>query len=68
MIAAMESLAFIEKDIGKIIDESKRFIPQDSTIFKLFSDIQDWSGGNIDWEQAREKIAGKYGYDKYLGN
>ena len=68
MIAAMESLAFIEKDIGKIIDESKRFIPQDSTIFKLISDIQDWSGGNIDWEQAREKIAGKYGYDKYLGN
>ena len=68
VIAAMESLAFIEKDIGKIIDESKRFIPQDSTIFKLISDIQDWSGGNIDWEQAREKIAGKYGYDKYLGN
>ena len=53
IIAAMESLAFVEKDIGKIIDESKRFIPQDSTIFKLISDIQDWSGGNIDWEQAR---------------
>jgi ADP-ribosylglycohydrolase len=68
VIAAIESLAFIEKDIKKIIEESKRFIPQDSTIHKLISDIQDWSGGNIDWEQAREKIAAKYGYDKYLGN
>ena len=49
MIAAMEALAFVEKDISKIINESKRFIPKDSTIFKLISDIQDWSAGNIDW-------------------
>ena len=68
IIAAMESLAFIEKNINKLIEESKRFIPKDSTIYKLISDIQDWSSGNIDWIQAREKIAAKYGYDKFLGN
>ncbi len=68
MIAAIESLAFIESDIKKIIEDSKKFIPNDSTIYKLISDIQDWSSGNIDWLQAREKIAAKYGYDKYLGN
>ena len=68
IIAAIESLAFVENDIVKIIEESKKFIPNDSTIYKLISDIQDWSSGNIDWLQAREKIASKYGYDKYLGN
>ncbi len=55
-------------DIIKIIEESKKFIPNNSTIYKLISDIQNWSSGNIDWLQAREKIASKYGYDKYLGN
>jgi len=68
VVAAMESMAFIENDIKKIIEESKKFIPTDSTIYKLISDIQDWSSGNLDWEQARSKIEDKYGYSKFPGN
>lgn len=68
IIAAIESMAFVENDIKIIIEKSKQFIPNDSVIYKLISDLQDWSSGNIDWKQAREKIVDKYGYDKYLGN
>ena len=68
VIAALEAQAFVEKDINKLIDVAKYLIPRDSVIYKLISDIQDWRAGNSDWEKAREKIAGKYGYDKFLGN
>ena len=68
IIAAIESMAFIENDIKKIIEQSKKFVPSNSVIYKLISDIQNWSLSNIDWLQAREKIEEKYGYDKYLGN
>ena len=68
VIAAIESQAFVEKDINKLIEVAKNFIPKDSVIFQLISDIQDWRAGNNDWRQARKKIAGKYGYDKFLGN
>ena len=68
VVAAMEAMPFIEKDIKKIIEESKKFVPTDSTIYKLISDIQDWSSGNLDWEQARSKIEDKYGYSKFPGN
>ena len=68
VVAAIEAMAFVENDISKIIDESKKFIPQDSTIYKLISDLQDWSTSNLGWEQAREKIVENYGYDKFLGN
>tara|TARA_B100001175_G_scaffold304726_1_gene301039 strand:- start:1102 stop:3267 length:2166 start_codon:yes stop_codon:yes gene_type:complete len=67
VVAAMEAMAFIEKDTKKIIEHCKRYIPKDSTIFKLISDIQDWSSGNLDWEQAREKIDDIYGYEKFIG-
>ena len=61
VVAAIEAYSFIETDIKKIIEESKKFIPKESEIFKLISDIQNWSSGNIDWEQARIKIDEKYG-------
>ena len=67
VVAAMEAMAFIEKDTKKIIEHCKRYIPKDSTIFKLISDIQDWRSGNLDWEQAREKIDDIYGYEKFIG-
>ena len=67
MVASMEAMAFIENDTKKIIEHCKKYIPNDSIIYKLISDIQDWRSGNLDWEQARSKIEEKYGYNKYQG-
>jgi len=68
VVAAIEAMAFVENDISKLINESKKIIPKDSTIYKLISDLQDWRTSNLGWEQAREKIVENYGYDKFLGN
>ena len=67
MVAAMESLAFIEKDINKIINESKKYIPNTSEIYKVIGELQNIRSGNSDWMQAREFLAENYDYDKYLG-
>ena len=61
-------MAFVESDLTKLVEQAKKFIPDNSVIFRLISDIQEWRSGNLGWEQAREKIAENYGYDKYLGN
>ena len=67
MVAAMESLAFIEKDINKIINESKKYIPNTSEIYKVIGELQNIRSGNSDWMQARQFLAENYDYDKYLG-
>ncbi len=68
VVAALESMAFVENDLTKLVDQAKKIVPDNSVIFRLISDIQEWRSGNLGWEQAREKIVENYGYDKYLGN
>ncbi|ACZ41022.1 ADP-ribosylation/Crystallin J1 [Thermobaculum terrenum ATCC BAA-798] len=67
VIAAIEAQAFVEDNIEKLIDCGISFIPQDSTIYRLITDIRNWYTAYDDWEQTRELIEQKYGYDKYGG-
>ena len=68
VVAALEAQAFIEKDLNKLLDTAVSFIPRKSLIYQLISDLRDWHAGEKDWRKTREKIAAKYGYDKYGGN
>lgn len=68
VIAAMESLAFVERDLNALIDAAVRFIPRDSIIFRLIADLREWRVRFPDWRAAREQIAARYGYDRYPGN
>lgn len=68
VLAAMEAQAFIEPDIGNLLDTAVTFIPQDSLIYRMIGDIRDWHAEFPDWRVTREYIANNYGYDKYLGN
>src|SRR5919112_409947 len=68
MLAAMESLAFVEPDLEKLLDCGLQFIPADSVIARLVHDIHEWRAKDDDWRATRERIAGTYGYDKYGGN
>ncbi|HEU5103501.1 MAG TPA: ADP-ribosylglycohydrolase family protein, partial [Roseiflexaceae bacterium] len=68
MLAAMESLAFVEPDIEKLLECGLQFIPRDSVIARLVHDIHEWHAKDEDWRATRERIAGTYGYDKYGGN
>jgi ADP-ribosylglycohydrolase len=69
VLAAMESLAFVEKEIDKLIDTAVALIPHDSIIYRMISDIRDWHAEvPHDWRKTREQIEATYGYDKYGGN
>ena len=68
VVAAMEALAFVERDIDTLIDTAVALIPRDSIIYRLISDIREWHAGEKDWRKTRAKIAARYGYDKYGGN
>ena len=67
VLAAMESLAFVERDLGTLLDTATTFIPRDSVIFRLITDLREWRARFADWRVAHERIAAHYGYDRYGG-
>ncbi len=68
VLAAMEAQAFVESDIGKLIDVGVSFIPEDSVIYRMIVDLREWRGKEPDWRKAFALLAADYGYDKYGGN
>jgi ADP-ribosylglycohydrolase len=68
VIAAMESQAFVERDLNKLIDCAIEFIPKDSVIYRLIDDMREWREEIGDWRRARELLQAHYGYDQYGGN
>ena len=68
VVAVMESLAFSEPNLDKLLDAAVRYIPGDSTIYRVIADLREWRAAEPDWHKARAKVAERYGYDKYPGN
>jgi ADP-ribosylglycohydrolase len=68
VLAAMEAQAFLESDLNRLLDCGVSFIPKDSVIYRMISDIREWRDAEPDWRQARQLLEGKYGYDHYGGN
>lgn len=69
VLAAMESQAFVESDIDRLIDTGLSVIPADSLIYRMIGEIRAWHAqAPNDWRATRERIAAHYGYDKYGGN
>jgi ADP-ribosylglycohydrolase len=68
LIAAMESLAFIEPDINRLLDIGLSVIPVDSLVTRLVKDIRDWHAQDADWTKTRARIDEIYGYAKFPGN
>ncbi len=68
VLAAMESQAFVESDINKLLDLGISFIPKDSVIYRMIDDIREWHAAEPDWHKGRQKLAGIYNYQNYGGN
>jgi ADP-ribosylglycohydrolase len=70
VLAAMESLAFVERDLGKLLDVGLSFIPKDCLIRRMIDDLRSFQAGEPnDWRKAYFDVMRKdYGYDKYGGN
>lgn len=67
VVAAIEAQAFVENDIDTLLDTAVRLIPADSTIRRVIDDVREWHAAEKEWRKTRERIAGRYGYDKYIG-
>ncbi|RIK43220.1 MAG: hypothetical protein DCC55_06325 [Chloroflexi bacterium] len=68
VVAAMVAYAFVERDLNRLLDTATGLIPKDSLIYALINDVRAWHTAEPDWRKTRERIAGKYGYDRYGGN
>ncbi|MGC9394534.1 MAG: ADP-ribosylglycohydrolase family protein [Anaerolineae bacterium] len=68
VIAALESLAFVEPDLSVLLDMAVTFIPQDSVIYRMIGDLREWRECVPDWREAFGLLAERYGYDTYGGN
>jgi ADP-ribosylglycohydrolase len=68
VVAALVSLAFVEKDIQKLLDGAVRVIPKNSIVFRMIADLREWHSAEKDWRKNRERLSEKYGYEKYGGN
>jgi ADP-ribosylglycohydrolase len=68
VIAAMESLAFVESDLNVLLDTALTLTPKDSVIYRLVCDLREWRQKEPDWKKARQRIEAHYGYDRYSGN
>lgn len=64
-LAALQSAAFVEQDIKKVIDVGLQFIPTDSEIHAAIVDTQAWWSASGDWVQVREQILVKYGHENF---
>jgi ADP-ribosylglycohydrolase len=67
VVAAMVAAAFEEKDMDRILDAAIAFVPKDSTIAAVHRDVRSWCRQDKDWHRTYQRIAEKYGYDKFGG-
>lgn len=66
-LAVMESLAFEESDINKLIDEALKYV-KDQRLKELIHDVRKICEKATDWHEVREWIEKNHGYEKYPGS
>lgn len=67
VVAAIESGAFVERDLNRLIDVATGLIPRDSVIYRLIADLREVRAGSDDWHAGLRRIRERYGYDRWLG-
>lgn len=66
-LAVMESMAFEEKNLDKLMDEGLKYI--DNPFFvSLVAELRERCKKASDWREVRDWIALEHGYEKYPGN
>lgn len=70
MWAAMESEAFVSKDVDHLLDTGLAIIRKErkgSLIEMLIQDVREWVALDKAWPATRQRIDEKYGYDQFDG-
>jgi ADP-ribosylglycohydrolase len=66
-LAAMEAMAFEEKDLNRLIARGLPYV-HDDRLLRLIDDVINECQKSQNWQQVRDWIACNHGYDKYPGN
>lgn len=64
-LAVVESMAFFENDINKLVDIGMEFIPQDSKLRKCFEMVLHMYKEGADWQSARKGVLDKYSHPDF---
>ncbi len=65
-LAAMEAMAFDEKDLNKLMDAGLRYV-KDRRLLAMIDDVRSICETEKDWRRVREMIDAGYGYHLYPG-
>jgi ADP-ribosylglycohydrolase len=68
VVAAMEAQAFVESDIGRLLDTGLKQIPTHSVIYRLICELRTLRQSEADWRSARAWLDERYGYHIFPGN
>ena len=66
-LAVMESLAFVEKDIDRLLEAGLAYI-ENPEFIRLVGAVREQCAKASDWREVRQWIADHHGYEKYPGN
>ena len=64
-LAALESMAFVESDINKLLDAGLKVIPADSRLAQAINDTREWSRLSDDPLNIRQQILQKHGSENF---
>jgi len=65
-LAALEAMAFTEKDIDILLDRASGYI-KNRQLKDMVSDVRDICSKEKDWRKVRAYLDSKYGYDVFPG-
>ena len=68
LLAVMEALAFVERDIDCLLDAGLSYLPPDCLIATVVRDIRHWHSEHLRWEDTFRQIEARYGYHRFPGN
>lgn len=63
--ASIESAAFFESDVNRLLDIGLKFIPEDCRTAKAVRDLRKWHKEGRDWMETRELILKYHGRDNF---
>lgn len=64
-LAAVESMAFFEVDIVKLINNGIKYIPNDSKLYNCFDMILSEYHNGTEWKKVRKKVIDKFGHPDF---
>ncbi len=66
-LAAMEAMAFDERDLDTLLDRGLDYV-EDDRLRGLVADVREQCAKASDWREVRDWIAENHGYERYPGN